>query len=244
MSFHPPENRQRRETCRASRTGFLLTPRDVQILADVTRFGALTVEWIARRYFGSVLTAYGRLHALARVGYLRWDRRFLSRPGFYVVTHVGARLSGTGLQAVAPADSKLEHHLDVADLALWLLTRYPGATWISERELRCSALKEVRDAGTGRLVGGSGHVPDGVLVLSQGQRVAVEVERSAKTDRRYDGIIRQYLDGSFEKVWWFVRPAPVQRRLAAAVEREVAGDVISVGPYPAALVGRREGRAA
>ena len=51
-----------------------LTPRDLSILSDVVRFGALTVEQIGRRHFDSVLTAYGRLKALADAGYLRSER--------------------------------------------------------------------------------------------------------------------------------------------------------------------------
>src|SRR6202035_4512694 len=72
-----------------------LTPRDLSILRDVVRFGALTVDQIGRRHFGSVLTAYGRLKALVDAGYLRGERVFYHRPAAYVGTRAGAQAAGT-----------------------------------------------------------------------------------------------------------------------------------------------------
>lgn len=46
-----------------------LTERDRAILADVVRFGALTVDQVTRRHFGATAAAYRRLAALADAGY-------------------------------------------------------------------------------------------------------------------------------------------------------------------------------
>jgi len=88
-----------------------LTPRDLSILRDIVRFGALTVEQIGRRQFGSVLTAYGRLKALADGGYVRGERVFYRRPVAYVASRAGALAAGTALPPARLAPSTLRHHL-------------------------------------------------------------------------------------------------------------------------------------
>jgi hypothetical protein len=66
---------------------------------------------------------------------------------------------------------------------------------VTERELRRDAMAAARERGTGRLFDGAPHVPDGVLVLPSGRRVAVELDRSAKGSARYRAILRWYAAG-------------------------------------------------
>src|SRR5687767_2420244 len=62
-----------------------LTPRDVEILRDLTRFYGLTVEQLARRHFGAEATAYHRLTSLARARLVVLHRPFYRGPGVYLV---------------------------------------------------------------------------------------------------------------------------------------------------------------
>ncbi|HEV8635670.1 MAG TPA: replication-relaxation family protein, partial [Chloroflexota bacterium] len=166
-----------------------LTDRDRAILRDAVRFGALTVEQIARRRFGSVWTAYDRLKALATAGYLELVRVWHGAPGVNVATPEGTRVAGVGLPPARVTASTLAHHLAVADLAERLLAAHPGARWLTERELRSDAMAAARDRASGRLLDGTPHVPDGVLVLPDGRRVAVELECSAKGGARYRTVL-------------------------------------------------------
>lgn len=162
----------------------VLTDRDIRFLRDVTRFGGLTVEWLSRRHFDATKTAYNRLERLQAVGVLALRRVFYRGSGVYVATRQGAELSRTGLAAVSPSQRTLCHLLHVADVALRLMREYPRSTWVTERELRREALNLARDRSTGRLLRGGEHVPDGLLVLPDGRRIAVEVERTTKWKRR------------------------------------------------------------
>jgi hypothetical protein len=93
----------------------------------------------------------------------------------------------------------LEHNLAVADVAIALIAQYPGAEWITERELR-------REAGQRFGFGQSVHFPDGILILPNGKRFAVEVEMTAKEKRRVEKILRVYLRRSdYSEVWYFCR---------------------------------------
>jgi hypothetical protein len=215
-----------------------LTDRDAAILRDVVRFGALTVEQIAGRRFGSAWTAYDRLKALADAGYLELVRVWHGAPGVYVATPDGTRVADAGLPPARVAAATLGHHLAVADLAERLLAEHPAARWITERELRRDAMAGARERGTGRLFDGVPHVPDGVLVLPGGPRVAIELERSAKGTARYRSILGWYAGTmAYERVRWFIAERPVRDRIAALVRAERLDDLVSVEAVPAQAAG-------
>ena len=180
------------------------SPRATSRFCATSCVGALTVDQIGRRHFGSVLTAYGRLKALVDAGYLRGERVFYHRPAAYIATRAGAEVAGTHLPPARTAVAQLRHHLLVADLADWLLDAHPRADWVTERELRARAMSGARDSRSGRLVGGVPHVPDGCLVLPDGHRVAVELECSPKWGNRYGVVLHFYADGEYDAVRWFV----------------------------------------
>ena len=76
--------------------------------------------------------------------------------------------------------------------------RSPASEWVSERVL-------ARDRRAGE------HLPDGVVV-TDGQRVAVEVELTVKSRRRITAILDE-LAGRFDAVVYFCAPGP-HRQLA------------------------------
>jgi hypothetical protein len=128
----------------------------------------------------------------------------------------------------------------VVDLADALLARHPGASWTSERELRRDAMTTVRDHRRGQLLGGTPHMPDGVLLVPGRPpgEVAIELELSGKTLAAYARILRWYgaaLD--YRRVWWFCATEAIRRRIADLVERERMDDFVAVEPVPAGVAG-------
>jgi len=210
-----------------------LTTRDLEVLRDVVRFGALTVQQVSRRHFSSRQRANARLAALVAGGYLRGERVWYRGPSIYLATPAGARLADVGLPPGHLAVATLRHHLAVADLAEHLLAEHPGASWVTERELRRDGMTAVRDRGDGRLLEGLPHVPDGVLVLGDGSRVAVELEASPKRQSAYERIFAWYA-GTFDyaAVRWFCPAPAVEARLRKLVERQQVDDLISVEGLP------------
>lgn len=199
----------------------------------MVRFGALTAEQVGRRHFGSVLAAYGRLKALADAGYLELVRLWHGRPGAYVATAEGTRVADVSLPPARISATTLAHHLAVADLADRLLAEHPGAAWTTEQELRRDAMRLSRERRTGRLFDGVPHVPDGILVLPDGRRVAVELELSAKGSSRYRTILDWYAAGmDVERVRWFVTGAAPRQRLAELVRGQCLDDLVAVEPAP------------
>ncbi|HEX2037585.1 MAG TPA: hypothetical protein VHS99_25695, partial [Chloroflexota bacterium] len=146
--------------------------------------------------------------------------------------------AGTALPAPRFTPLTLTHHLAVADLAEALLRHYPGARWITERELRRDTLRHpprpTSHHSTGHLEG-SGHVPDGVLIWHD-HHVAVELELTPKGPESYARILRWYAAAlAYRRVVWFCADPALLRRLSAILERERVADFIAVKPLPAGL---------
>lgn len=143
-------------------------------------------------------------------------------------------LADVGLPAGRLTPVTLAHHLAVADLADALLVEHPGALWVTERELHRDGMAAVRDRGDGRLLDGLPHVPDGVLVVRDGRRVAVELEASPKRQSAYERVFAWYAATfDYAAVRWFCPVPALEARLRALVERERMDDMISIEGLPA-----------
>ena len=111
---------------------------------------------------------------------------------------------------------------------------------VTERALRREGMTAARERGTGRLFDGVPHVPDGLLILADGRRVAVEVELSAKGSARYRSVLGWYATAlDLARVRWFVADRQLRDRLEALVRSERLDDLASVEPLPRVLVRNR-----
>jgi hypothetical protein len=218
-------------------SGVRLTPRDLAALGRLTRFGVLAAEHLGPGPYPGPAVAAGRLAVLARAGYVRVERPSYRGRIAYLVTAAGARAGGTGLPAPRFTPALVRHHFAVADLATLLLRLYPGAHWLTERELRHQTDRP-RRAGRHRLAGpgplpDAGHPPDGLVVLGA-LRVAVEVELTPKTAASYRRILRWYAGAlDVRRVVWFCHGQALCRRLAALIQEEGVADFVAVRPLPA-----------
>ena len=216
-----------------------MTERDIEILAWVTRHGVVTVEQIARRFFP---TSSGLSAALQRVRklcvsnppLLRRDRTHYQEPSVIRVTTHGARLANVGPPTLGPARlilAEVHHSLGIVDLAEELLAANPGSVLTTERERRAERHTEKR-AGTRK---GTGRIPDAVLTLpptpdTPEKSVAVELDRSPRTKRDIEAIVRAYNAERYSDVWWYVRPKRVDHVRAHVVTLR-ASDFIEVRPW-------------
>jgi hypothetical protein len=117
------------------------------------------------------------------------------------------------------------------------------ATWITERELR-KAQAGSPDGRTGRLRGGLGRRPDGVLVLESGEWVAIEVELHRKRRLVYERILTWYLSqtATYAAVRWYVRGAGLARLLESVIADYRLDDLVSVWDALARARKQRVGR--
>ncbi|MHB1468248.1 MAG: hypothetical protein ACYCU0_14750 [Solirubrobacteraceae bacterium] len=121
-------------------------------------------------------------------------RRILAdEPAWVTPTGRGLRACGSPFGVWTPRLDLVRHHAAVNDVRIHVQRRDPCCEWVCERQL-------AKDRG-----GRAAHLPDAV-VLTQGRRVAVEVELTVKSRRRVEAIIDE-LSGCHEAVLYFCAPA-------------------------------------
>lgn len=136
-------------------------------------------------------TAFKAVTAMQRDGLL--DRHAVGRMSVWSISLAGQiEYLGDGDDPLAVFDARVseitvQHTLAVQQARI-AAERAGGTNWMAERAIR-------REAAKAKAAGGASpwlKVPDGVITLA-GRRVAVEVERSPKTPKRYEAIMAEYL---------------------------------------------------
>lgn len=114
------------------------------------------------------------------------------QPPFVWLTPAGMRVSGLDFPSEEPALSTLAHNADVVAIRLTIQTAYPnGIRWRSERSMRAVVPPRTRGQS-------SPHLPDGEVIFPDGQIVAIERERVAKTIERTRRIQMGLLSRKFD----------------------------------------------
>ncbi len=184
---------------RAQAPRALLHPRDLVLL------GWLGEQYAARADQLEVLLGCGprsvqRVIARLRdAGLVGTYRLLVGEPVWVTPTRAGLRACGCEFKVWQPKLGLLHHTRAVNDVRLHVQARSPEATWVCERSL-------ARERQPGE------HLPDGV-VLTDGQRVAVEAELTVKSERRVRAIVEE-LTARFDLVLYFCAPAPCRQLTA------------------------------
>jgi hypothetical protein len=233
-----------------------VTERDLRILAFVAEHRIVVSAHVQALIGVGESVAYGRLRALTKRGLLDYDRLLHGRPGWYQITRRGLAIIDSELPA-----PRLDLHCYRHDIgAAWTwLAASRGAFGrveriVSEREMRSrdgvSAAAggargerapdagEEREPPYGVHLGGVGargqirlHYPDLLLIGPGGERVAVELELSAKGGRRLETILAGYgADPSISAVLYLAEKPAIQRGVRAAAARLGISDRVHVHP--------------
>jgi hypothetical protein len=126
-------------------------------------------------------------------------RMLVGDPAWLIPTTAGIRAAGYSFPAWRPRVGMLAHVAAVNEVRLHVGRQSPESQWVSERLL-------LLEHTSGE------HLPDG-LVVTSGQRIAVEVELTVKSAKRTRAILDE-LVGRFDAVAYFCAPA-AHRQLSA-----------------------------
>lgn len=138
---------------------------------------------------------------LRDAGLVSTYRLLVGEPVWVTPTRAGLGACGCEFKVWQPKLGLLHHTRAVNDVRLHVQARSPASAWVCER-----ALARERQPGE--------HLPDAV-VLTDGQRVAVEVELTVKSERRVRAIVEE-LTARFDLVLYFCAPAPYRQLTALA----------------------------
>jgi hypothetical protein len=206
-----------------------VTTRDVEILTWMGRYGMVTAAQVATRFFsrddGAIGTraARNRLTRLESLTLIRRDIPYARHPGVLRLTAAGAELADAHIAPAGWVPAEVDHSLAVVALMETLVAEHAAATVRTEREIRA----ERGAKGRGRDGGNDGRIPDGELVMRTGKVVAVELDLTPKRSPDVARIVRSYLRTDYGAVWWFVRPAIVDR-MSAVVRDAKASKLVEV----------------
>ena len=192
-------------------------------------------------------TAGRRVQALRAAGLLRRERIFEGLPAACWITRAGLRLVESDLPAPR-MDLKGYRH-DVGLAWLWVAARN-GAfgrldAVVSERSMRSADRRRegraspaswpmgdrygIGVAGSGSRGGLALHYPDLVLDTASGQRVAIELELTAKPSRRLDRIMLGYAAAARVDVLLYLCPnRAMGLQVQAAARRAGISDQVHV----------------
>jgi len=184
------------------------TERDVCLLERVNAFGFMSVEQIADFWQVEFSTAARRVRKLIEAGLLtRLDLGTLAaRP--LVVTRAGCALVGDTIPPMRGIRiGTYRHDTMVVDLALAMERRRFGATFETERQLKSQP---------GPV---AGHLPDVILHMPDGRRVAAELELTQKSQQRLSDIMAIHAGNlALDAVWYVIvdeAMRPVLARVSA-----------------------------
>ncbi len=182
--------------------GVLLHPRDLVLLGWLAEQYAATTDQLGVLLGCGPRSVQRVLARLRDAGLVSTQRVLVGQPAWVMPTRAGLRACGSQYKVWQPKLGVLLHTAAANDVRLHIQARSPGAEWVSERAL-------ARDRCEGE------HLPDAV-VITEGQRVAVEVELTVKSERRVRAILGE-LTGRFDMVLYYCAPA-TYRQLGALKE--------------------------
>lgn len=227
----------------------MITSRDLEILRLINRYRFLGVREIAKifssvRGDGSKLawenkqeknrpisehSVYTRMAELNKNNTVRYSRVLYGEPGVYFVNPFGVELSGGNLPAINEINlTGFQHGLACARCSAYLLEKY-GGYWKTERELFrtvfLDANKKVSEANKVK-------IPDGILTLPNGDKIAVEVELSLKKTARLCELIDTYVgkiqDRQYRMVLYFASRESIKSKLTQIINERGITNMIQV----------------
>lgn len=179
-----------------------LRRRDLEVLAWLGEQYGARADQLEQVLGCGERTVQRVLARLREAGLVTTRRLIVGEPAWVIPTSAGLRVNGQGFAVWQPRLALLAHVAAVNDVRLHVQSRSPVSEWVPERVLA----RERR---------ASEHLPDG-LVVTDGQRVAIEVELTVKSRRRVTAILDE-LAQRFDAVVYFCAPGP-QRQLSELAE--------------------------
>jgi DNA-binding transcriptional ArsR family regulator len=246
----------------------LVTERDRALLAFVAEHRVVLAGHVQELLGVSQSVAYRRLGALTANGLVEHARVLQGEPGWYQVTRAGLAMIESELPPPRLDLRCYKHDIGVAWLWLAASRGAFGAVQriVSEREMRsrdgvrqgphrvrASPGERAPEMGGddheppfGVRLGGVGpggltrlHYPDLLLISPREERIAVELELSAKGRRRLETILAGYgAEPRVSAVLYLAEKAAIRREIRASATRLGISHLVHVQPFAWAPAGR------
>ena len=238
---------RRRERTNGEAAGFAITERDVEIVRWIGRVGVAEARQVAARWQREpwrqdgaakgmpASNVYRRLRGLEAQGLLARKRLLHGEPGVFLATVDGLRLAGLDLRARKVSAAGVAHATQATWLALLLEEEFGPERVVTEREVRARDGSAERPAYA---IAAGGKLPSGRLRLHfpdfavedgpDGRPLAIELELSAKGQRRLLEIVRAYVRARHVGAVRYYVTSASARQVRAAVSEARAESLVEV----------------
>lgn len=209
--------------------GVRLVSSDRDIVIFLARVKCGTISQVARAVHRSESAIRHRLPSLVRAGVVQGEWHLHGRAKLFRATTRGCKWAGVELPVTPIKPGHIQHTLALTDLVILLESQ--GRRVLTDREVRsqwsrdCAGPDGLRQptiregdtvadvlAATGgaRSKRNPEALPDLVIVLDDGRKVAVELERTRKSRKKVGEKLALYVrDPAYTRVWWYVAPVAV-----------------------------------
>ncbi len=172
-----------------------ITSRDVEIINFISIVGFCMMPQLQKEFNIKKARSYQLIKRLIRMGLVKHERVFHFQHGIYLLTLQGANETELPALTKIPLGS-YQHNIALTNLYLSLLKKYPDANWIFERQLQ-----KLKCANG---IAQPGHISDGILILTNGEHIAIEAELTFKGKIRLEKIFKNYSSQfDISEVWYF-----------------------------------------
>jgi hypothetical protein len=171
----------------------LLRRRDIEVLGWLAEQYGARVDQLEILMGAGPRTVQRTVARLRDAGLVRSERVLVGEAAWVLPTGAGMAACNSGFGVWHPRIGSLTHVAAMNDVRLHVQGRAPSTEWIPERVL-------ARD----RLAGE--HLPDGVAI-TEGRKVAIEVELTVKSRRRVTAILDE-LTIRYDAVLYFCAAGP------------------------------------
>jgi hypothetical protein len=215
-----------------------LTEPDLRALAFIAEHRLALPGHVAVLLDTSLDAATARLRRLAQAGYLGKECLFGHQP-HYQINRRGLAAIGSSLPAPRSDPRVYQHDIGVA--WLWLAARAgtfgPLEAMVAERRLRShDGARAPESEPLGVRLGGTGphgrqrlHYPDLLLKTTDGRRIALELELTAKSRTRLETILAGYgADPRIAGVVYLVERPAIARSVETGARRLGVSDLVHV----------------
>ena len=201
----------------------VMSKKDLELLEWINEQYAVREDQLARLLGRSRASARRWASAMRDAGLCRREVLFRGEPACVWLTGPGAKLTEHRFRPWRGHLGKLDHIGAVGELRIHLSVQAPAASWVSERELLANQAAALFGRN-GHKRSDAPHIPDAELILPSGERHALEVERTRKSQERLRAIIGE-LARRYDDVVYFCVDASVEGAVSAAIPKSAARKV-------------------
>lgn len=181
----------------------IIQERDQEILRNLSKYAVLSTHQIANLLFNGVThtTMMRRLRGLEKAKYIHRGVPLDDGTNTWILGLEGRRLMNQMPTSVFMNRNTIEHDVLLTDVRMLLESLNLAKDWTPEWAMKSQGMRNDRRRPSERVI------PDGLMIESvkgESYAIAVELERTRKSAKRYGRILYQYSSKNSLNVIWYI----------------------------------------